>query len=61
LIAALGCAACLNSPVCWNGAVLGAINVLDADGAYNDSDLEVLEAISGFLVGPLLAAKSQRP
>jgi hypothetical protein len=61
LIAVLGCAACLNAPVCWNGTVLGAINILDADGAYNASDLEVLEGISGFLVGPLLAAKSQRP
>jgi hypothetical protein len=61
LIAALGCAACINSPVSWNGAVLGAINVLDAADAYRPSDLEALEAISGFLVGPLLATKSQQP
>jgi hypothetical protein len=61
LIAALGCAACLNSPVSWNGAVLGAITVLGAAGAYRTSDLEALEAISGFLVGPLLATRSQQP
>lgn len=59
LIASLGCAACLNAPVRWNGTVLGAINLLDAEGAYTSSDLEALEAISGFLVGPLLAGRSK--
>jgi GAF domain-containing protein len=59
LIASLGCAACLNAPVHWNSTVLGAINILDAEGSYTPPDLEALEAISGFLVGPLLAARSQ--
>jgi hypothetical protein len=55
LIASLGCGACLNAPVRWNGTVLGAINVLDAEGAYKPTDLDALDALSGFLVGPLLA------
>lgn len=54
LIVSLGCAACLNAPVRWNGTVLGAVNVLDAEGAYKQADLDALETISGFLVGPLL-------
>jgi hypothetical protein len=57
LIASLGCAACLNAPVRWNGTVLGAINILDAEGSYASSDLEAIEAISGFLIGPLLALR----
>jgi len=61
LIASLGCAACLNAPVHWNGTVLGAINILDAEGVYTPPDLEALEAMSGFLVGPLLSARQPRP
>lgn len=61
LIAGLGCAACLNAPVRWNGTVLGAINILDAEGAYTPPDLEALEAMSGFLVGPLLAVRQPKP
>lgn len=56
LIASLGCGTCLNAPVRWNGTVLGAVNILDAEGAYDHADLRKLEAITGFLVGPLLAA-----
>lgn len=55
LIANLGCGACLNAPVRWNGAVLGAVNVLDAEGAYRASDLVSLDALCGLLVAPLLA------
>ncbi len=54
VIAGLGCGACLNAPVRWNGRVLGAVNVLDAEGAYQPSDLDVLDGLSGFLVSPLL-------
>ena len=57
LIASLGCAACLNAPVRWNGTVLGAINVLDAEGAYEQADLDALETISVFLIGPLLSLR----
>lgn len=57
LIASLGCAACLNAPVRWKGSVLGAVNVLDAEGSYDEADLDGLEAISGFLVGPLLSLR----
>ena len=58
LIESLGCASCLNVPVRWNGTVLGAVNVLDAEGAYRRADLERLDAMSSFLIGPLLISTS---
>jgi hypothetical protein len=58
LIASLGCASCLNVPVRWNGSVLGAVSVLDAEGAYQTTDLDRLDAMSGFLVAPLLTRRA---
>ncbi len=58
LIASLGCASCLNVPVRFDGKVLGAISVLDAEGCYEESDLQPLARLSGFLVAPILAVRA---
>jgi hypothetical protein len=60
LIASLGCGSCLNAPVRWNKTVLGAVSVLDAEGVYQKADLDLLDLMSGFLVGPLLEQRAAR-
>jgi GAF domain-containing protein len=54
LIASLGCASCLNTPIRWKGGVLGAVSVLDSEGAYTESSLEILQGLSSLLIAPLL-------
>lgn len=51
LIASLGCAACINAAVLWNGEVLGVVSVLGPENAYDDADLAGLVAIAP-LLGP---------
>jgi hypothetical protein len=54
LIASLGCGSVLNLPVVWNGRTLGTINLLHAEGWYDDGDarlglLFAALAIPGYL------------
>ena len=39
LIASLGCGSCLSIPVRHDGQTLGTLNILDAEGRYNDDHL----------------------
>lgn len=50
LIGSLGCGAVLNFPVIHDGRVLGTINVLDAEGSYDDAAID-----RGRHLAPLLA------
>jgi hypothetical protein len=40
LIASLGCGSIINAPVIHGGKTIAALNVLDAEGAYTDLDVE---------------------
>ena len=55
LIFSLGCESALNVPVRWNGATLGALNLLHVAGHYSDVDLAVLEGFAALAVAPLMA------
>lgn len=56
LILSLGCEACLNTPVLFDGRVLGAVSVLGPAGAYDDADLETLVRLTPALVPAFLGA-----
>lgn len=56
LILSLGCEACLNAPVRWNGSVLGVVSVLGPAGAYDDADLAGLDLAAQLLAPGFLAA-----
>lgn len=56
LILSLGCEACLNAPVRWNGAVLGVVSVLGPAGAYDEADLAGLDLAAQLLAPGFLAA-----
>ena len=57
LIASLGCAACINAPVLWDGEVLGVVSVLGPENAYDDRDLEALVALAPLLAPGFLARR----
>lgn len=56
LILSLGCEACLNTPVLYDGRVLGVVSVLGPEGAYDHADLEALVRLTPALVPAFLAA-----
>lgn len=58
LILSLGCESCLNTPVIFNGQVLGAVSVLGPAGAYTEADLAGLERITPALVPAFLLARA---
>ncbi|MEO3388610.1 GAF domain-containing protein [Mesorhizobium sp. CAU 1741] len=58
LIASLGCAACINAPILWDGAVLGVVSVLGPENAYDDNDLAGLVAIAPLLAPAFLARRA---
>lgn len=39
LIESLGCSSIINTPIIRNGVSIGALNILNAEGAYTDSDV----------------------
>jgi hypothetical protein len=46
LIESLGCGSIINAPVVRDGLTIGALNILDAEGAYGDDDVEKALAIA---------------
>lgn len=40
LIESLGCGSIINAPVVRDGVTIGALNILDAEGAYGDDDVQ---------------------
>lgn len=57
LILSLGCEACLNAPVRWNGDVLGVVSVLGPAGSYNEVDLAGLDQLAAMLAPGFLATR----
>ncbi|MEV0614233.1 GAF domain-containing protein [Nonomuraea sp. NPDC050404] len=54
LIESLGCGSIINVPVVGDdGEVLGVLNILDAEGSYNDSSVAAAEAIARDAAGAL--------
>jgi hypothetical protein len=56
LIASLGCASCINIPVIRFGTMLGTMNVLDAENAYDQADVETLALFAPALALPFAEA-----
>jgi GAF domain-containing protein len=50
LIASLGCGAVINLPVVYDGRLLGTVNLLDAEGAYQGRHLELVRPLAALLV-----------
>ena len=61
LIVALGCESAVNVPVVYAGRVLGTLNLLDAAGHYEESDISRIEPFAALLVGPFLDAIAADP
>ncbi|KJC64561.1 GAF domain-containing protein [Agreia bicolorata] len=58
LIESLGCGAIINVPVVHEGAVIGSINLLDADGRYDHSSVDAAVLLAARIV-PVLASLDQ--
>jgi len=56
LIISLGCGSVINIPVMWNGEILGTMNLLDAEGAYNEGHIAPLLPFGPLLIAPFLQA-----
>ncbi len=56
LIVSLGCGAVINVPIEWDGKILGAMNLLDAEGAYSDWQIDPLLPFAPLLIAPFLQA-----
>jgi hypothetical protein len=54
-ITGLGLGAVMNLPIVFGAAVLGTVNLLDREGAYDESDLEPAMIIARQLLPALLA------
>jgi len=55
LIAGLGCGACINVPVCALGEVVGTMNILDREHAYDERHVALAQAAAPALVPAFLA------
>jgi GAF domain-containing protein len=58
LIASLGCGSVINIPVGYDGRLLGTMNLLDAEGAYEERHLELVRPLAALLVPGFLSAIS---
>jgi GAF domain-containing protein len=56
LIESLGLRSAVNLPVRYDGRVLGTINLLDAEGHYEERHLALLRPFAALLIAPFLAA-----
>ncbi len=56
LIASLGCGACINLPVVYDGRTIGTMNMLDAEGAYEETSLARVAHLAPLLVPAFLLA-----
>lgn len=54
LIVSLGCGAAINVPVLYDGRILGTLNILDAEHAYDEAAVARVAPLGAFLVGPFL-------
>lgn len=59
LIASLGCGSIINSPVMVGGTTIAVLNVLDAEGAYTDEDVDTVQNIASRGAKAILAAMKE--
>ncbi|WP_181774359.1 GAF domain-containing protein [Amycolatopsis pittospori] len=57
LIAGLGCGAVINVPVVDDGRTLGVLNILDAEGSYDDASVEAARSLAPLAVPALRELK----
>ncbi|HEY3471372.1 MAG TPA: GAF domain-containing protein [Amycolatopsis sp.] len=57
LIEGLGCGSIINVPVVADGRTLGVLNILDAEGAYDEGSVAVAESLAPLAVPALLEEK----
>jgi GAF domain-containing protein len=57
LIESLGCGSIINVPVIAGGRTLGVLNILDAEGAYDQDSVKVAESLAPLAVPALLEEK----
>ena len=55
LIASLGCGSCINVPLCHLGEVIGTMNILDREHAYDERHVQLAQAAAPALVPALLS------
>ena len=55
LIASLGCGAIINVPVIHDGATIGSINLLDAEGRYDHSSVDAAIELAARIVPVLVS------
>jgi hypothetical protein len=61
LIASLGCGAVINIPVVDGDRTLGVVNLLDAEGAYDESSVAASKRLAALALEPLRAWHARRP
>lgn len=61
LIASLGCGAVINVPVVDDGRTLGVLNLLDAEGAYDDASVAAALPLAGRCIPALRAWHDDPP
>jgi GAF domain-containing protein len=54
LIESLGCGSIINVPVIAGGRTLGVLNILDAEGAYDENSVHVAESLAPLAAPALL-------
>ncbi|MET0605200.1 MAG: GAF domain-containing protein [Beijerinckiaceae bacterium] len=54
LIQSLGCGACINVPVIYDAAVIGTMNILDAEGAYDETSVAKVSHLAPLLTPAFL-------
>lgn len=59
LIARLGCGACINVPVCVMGEVVGTMNILDREHAYEERHAALAQAAAPALAPAFLAVMAR--
>jgi GAF domain len=55
-IFALGCGSILNVPICWQGDVLGQINILNRAGHFDEGHLAIVERLARSVAPAFVAA-----
>lgn len=56
LIATLGCGTIINAPILADGKTVATLNVLDAEGAYGDDDVDAVAAIANRFSAAIVTA-----
>jgi hypothetical protein len=56
LIASLGCGACINVPVLYDGKVIGTMNALDREGAYTAASIALVAPLAPLAIPSFLLA-----